>query len=187
MFSLLYPPEPAPLMGPRTEAAGTIPVIEPGGLVVGRAGRAFLHGGSMLLHPVVHLHIINRESKIYLQRRGKDKDTFPLLWDTAVGGHVAYGEQMEEALYREAAEELGFRLFNPVFIGACEFQGAGERELAGVYAAISSQTPRPDGFEVAEGRWWTDAEISEAMGEGLLTPVFEQEYSRIKDALFSLL
>lgn len=187
MFSLLYPSDPAPLLGTMVNNAEMMPVTEPGGLVVGRACRDFIHGGSLLLHPVVHLHIINRQSKIYLQRRGLEKKLYPGLWDTAVGGHVAYGEQMEEALYREAAEELDFRHFNPVLIKVYEFEGKNERELIGVYAAISSKTPKPDGFEVTEGRWWTDEEIRDVMGSGLLTPNFEQEYSQIKDTLFSLL
>ena len=33
------------------------------------------------LHPVVHLHIINRLGQIYLQQRGAHKDLLPLRWD----------------------------------------------------------------------------------------------------------
>ena len=36
-----------------------------------------------------------------------NKDIQPGRWDTSVGGHVDYGEEIEVALRREAREELG--------------------------------------------------------------------------------
>ena len=41
MFSLVYPSEPAPLLGTMVNNAEMMPVTEPGGLVVGRACRDF--------------------------------------------------------------------------------------------------------------------------------------------------
>ena len=35
------------------------PVVDAAGTVVGSATRGECHGGSMLLHPVVHLHVFN--------------------------------------------------------------------------------------------------------------------------------
>ena len=186
MFSLIYPPESAPLLGPKSKNSEILPVVEPTGIVTGRACRNHIHDGSLLLHPVTHLHIINRESKIYLQKRGPGKKLLPGCWDTAVGGHVSYGEQLEETLYREAREELGFTDFNPVFLGTYEYPGYNERELVAVFATITSQTPEPDGVEVTEGRWWTDEEIA-AAPKGTITPNFLQEYARIKDTLMALL
>ena len=84
--------------------------MEPSGLVYGRATRDWCHSGSKVLHPVVHLHIVDRFGNIYLQKRAMTKDLLPGYWDTAVGGHVTYGEQAVEALYREAAEELGLHV-----------------------------------------------------------------------------
>ena len=47
----------------------------------------------MLLHPVVHLHVMREGGFLYLQKRAMDKDIQPGKWDTAVGGHVDFGEQ----------------------------------------------------------------------------------------------
>lgn len=49
------------------------PVVDAAGRVVGRATRGECHGGSMLLHPVVHLHLFNSRGELYLQnvRRGR--------------------------------------------------------------------------------------------------------------------
>lgn len=139
------------------------------------------------LHPVVHLHIVSRDGRIYLQQRSATKDLLPLRWDTAVGGHVAYGEYILEALYREASEELGFTDFNPVFITSYVFESEAERELVNVFATVGDFVLKPDGDEVIAGRYWSPEEIEAACGKGILTPNFESEYHKIKNSLQALL
>lgn len=186
---LIYPGTPAPLLhgGKRVSAAEMLPVVDESGNVRAQASRACCHGGEKPLHPVVHLHIINRRGEIYLQQRGAGKDLLPLRWDTAVGGHVSYGEFISEALYREAAEELGLHDFLPQRLCTYVFESETERELVNVFAAVGEYALRPDPEELAGGRFWTTEEIEAAVGKGILTPNFEQEYARVKDALLALL
>ncbi|MFA6592026.1 MAG: NUDIX domain-containing protein [Bacteroidales bacterium] len=164
-----------------------LPIVEPSGIVIGQAARSYCHSGAKVLHPVVHLHILNRFDKLYLQKRSMKKDLLPGRWDTAVGGHVSYGENLREALYREAGEELGFTEFNPVYIKTYVFESHTEKELVNVFAAIGDFKLYPDHYEVSEGRFWDMSEIEKHLGKSIFTPNFEGEFKEIRKTLESLL
>ena len=142
----------------------------------------------MLLHPVVHLHLVTPEGEVYLQKRVMTKDIQPGRWDTAVGGHVDFGETPGEALRRESCEELGHEPGNPGMICRYVFCSDRELELVHVFAECVSRDIRltPDPGEIETGRFWTAAEIEAAYGQGILTPNFEQEYARIASQLSGL-
>ena len=154
------------------------PIVDEEGCVVGSATRGECHNGSRLLHPVVHLHVFNTAGDIYLQKRPEWKDIQPGKWDTAVGGHMDYGETPEEALRREVREELGITDFTPEFIGKYVFDSKRERELVYVNRTIYDGPVRPSTEELDGGRFWTMAEIREARGKDRLTPNFESEFKR---------
>ena len=154
------------------------PIVDEGGTVVGSATRGECHGGSMLLHPVVHLHVFNSRGEIYLQRRPAWKDIQPGKWDTAVGGHIDYGETPEEALVREVREELGIETFTPEVVDKYVFESQRERELVYVHRTTYDGEIHPSTDELDGGRFWTMSEVRDAMGKGVLTPNFESEFSR---------
>lgn len=160
------------------------PVVDLSGHVVGSALRCECHGGSMLLHPVVHLHLFNARGELYLQRRPMWKDIQPGRWDTAVGGHVSYGETIDGALRREAREELGIIGFEPEFLTAYPFRSTREYELVHVYRTTYDGEVFPS-RELDGGRFWTVEEIRAALGRGVLTLNFEQEVVRIFPQLFA--
>ena len=189
MSDLLYPLEPAPLLAVKSARGNTeiLPIVEPSGLVIGRSTRKACHTHPELLHPVVHLHIIDPYDNIFLQKRSATKDLYPGRWDTAVGGHVTYGETLIEALIREAGEELAFVDFNPTLLETYVWNSPNESELVNVFATVTDRDINPDNDEVDEGRWWTRREVAEAIGKGVLTPQFEQEFNRIQERLFALL
>ncbi len=196
MFDLIYPVQPATVLPlPTVDQPGfsactggeMVPIVEENGLVVGQAARSYVHGGSRLLHPVVHLHIINRYGDLFLQKRSMSKNLLPGRWDTAVGGHVDYGETLDGALYREAFEELGFREFNPAYLKAYVWESEREREMVSVFAAVGNFNLNPSNEEVTEGRFWRMDEIEAAIGKSILTPNFEQEFRSIKSSLLALL
>ena len=134
------------------------------------------NNGSRLLHPVVHLHVFNSRGEVYLQRRPEWKDIQPGKWDTAVGGHLDYGETPEEALHREVREELGITDFTPKHIGQYVFDSRRERELVYVNSTRYDGEIHPSQEELDGGRFWTMDEIRDAIGKELLTPNFESEF-----------
>jgi isopentenyldiphosphate isomerase len=194
-MELIYPYDIAPVYpSPTAEApllvkdgAEFFPVVETNGMVTGRSSREYCHSGAKVLHPVVHLHIIDRFSRIYLQKRPLFKKIQPGKWDTAVGGHVSYGEQLLEALFREAYEELRFREFNPIRLLSYEFESEVERELITVYAAVGHFDLHPDPEELDGGAWWELSDIDASLGKGVFTPNFESEFQMIRQSILALL
>lgn len=151
------------------------PIVDEEGNVFGKASRKECHDGSKLLHPVVHLHVFDKDGRLYLQRRPDWKDIQPGKWDTAVGGHVDYGEDVETALRREAAEELGLMDFQPTVLRRYVFESSRERELVNSFSTEIDYLPIPSD-ELDGGRFWSREEILENMENGVFTPNFEQEY-----------
>lgn len=154
------------------------PVVDESGNVIGKATRGECHNGSGILHPVVHLHVFNREGELYLQKRPEWKDIQPGKWDTAVGGHVDYGEDRGEALLREAREELGLVNIHPEFLTSYVFESDRERELVNAYKVVVDVLPQPSD-ELDGGRFWQLEEIIDHLGKGVFTPNFESEFIRL--------
>lgn len=152
------------------------PLVDSDGTVTGKATRSHCHDGSMLLHPVIHLHIFDSKGNLFLQKRSAKKDIFPHLWDTSVGGHIDWGETPAQAVLREANEELNLSNLDICYIGKHVMQTQFERELTYCYYAISDQKPQPDMDEVSDGRFWTLNEIGQKIGSGVFTPNFEYDF-----------
>ena len=158
------------------------PIVDEQGNVLGQATRSECHSGSMLLHPVVHLHVVSQDrKKLYLQRRALTKKIQPGKWDTAVGGHVDYGEEIFAALLRESREEIGVNAENAVFVCRYPFQSSVERELVHVYyLAVPEDTEfNADPKEVIDSKFWSLSDIESTIGGGVLTPNFESEFTAI--------
>ena len=197
MLSLLYPPVSVPFL-PRPTAADhlseavpetggeMLPVVDETGVVTAEAPRSYCHKAG-LRHPVVHLHLINRYGDLFLQKRSLQKECFPGRWDTAVGGHVGFGESLEAALFRESSEELDFISYNPITLQSYIYEGNGEKEWVAVYAAVGNFHLDPHNDEVSEGKWWKMQDIEDNLGKSVFTPIFEQEFGKIRSSLEALL
>ncbi len=158
------------------------PVVDEQGNVVGSALRGECHGGSRLLHPVVHLHVVDSAGRVLLQKRSMLKDIQPGRWDTAVGGHVDYGETIGEALIREAGEEIGIAADSGCFmLKRYVFESDRERELVTTFIlrVEGNEAFSAPADEIDELRFWLVEEITAQLGQGVFTPNFEREFREI--------
>lgn len=162
-----------------------LPEVDVLGAVVGPMPRSVCHNGvSKILHPVVHLHVYDSNQGVLLQKRSIHKKIQPGRWDTAVGGHVSYGETTIDALGREVVEEIGLEVSasDVVLMSKYLFESAIERELIHSFFIEMPANGRlkisePD--DIDELRFWAVKDIVSNLNTGIFTPNFEQEFTTV--------
>lgn len=158
-----------------------VPLVNEKGEITGKAPRNQVHNGSKLLHPVVHMHVINRNKAILLQKRPISKQIQPGKWDTAVGGHISAGETLEEALKKEAFEELSLHNFSAKMLRIYKWETEIEAELVYLFTTFDYKNFKVQTDEVEEVRFWTKSQIENQLGKGVFTPGFETEFIWLKE------
>lgn len=158
-----------------------VPLVNEKGEITGKAPRSQVHNGSKLLHPVVHLHVLNRNKAILLQKRPMSKQIQPGKWDTAVGGHITFGETLEQALKKEAFEELSLQNFNARLQKVYRWESEIEAELVYLFTTFDYKNYRIRSNEVEEAKFYTKKQIENNLGKGVFTPNFEHEFNLLKE------
>lgn len=158
-----------------------VPLVDEQGRITGKAPRSQVHNGSKLLHPVVHLHVINHNKAILLQKRPMSKLIQPGKWDTAVGGHISAGETLEQALKKEAFEEIGLIDFSAKLVKTYKWESEVENELVYMFVTFDFKNFKVHSDEVEEARFWTKKQIENNLGKGVFTPNFELEFGWLKE------
>lgn len=161
-----------------------VPLVDEKGMITGRAPRSEVHNGSKLLHPVVHLHVLNGKGAVLLQKRPLSKLIQPGKWDTAVGGHISSGESVEEALKKEAFEEIGLKDFSARMLKRYIWKSDEESELVYLFITCDYENYHVHSDEVEEARFWTINQIQRNLGTGIFTPNFEHDFQLLKDKGF---
>jgi isopentenyldiphosphate isomerase/intracellular septation protein A len=159
-----------------------LPLVNEKGEITGKAPRSICHSSKNYLHPVVHLHVVNNKGEVYLQKRPMHKIQ-PGKWDTSVGGHVSFGEDIDVGLKREAEEELGIKNFNAKFLANYIWESEIERELVYCFITNYNGNITISKNELTDGKFWSHSEIKSNLGKGILTPNFEEEYIKILSKL----
>ena len=159
-------------------------IVDREGKVCGKAPRSICHSRPGFLHQVVHLHVINSEDQIFLQKRSLTKQIQPGKWDTAMGGHVQSGENIESALKREAEEELGLDSFKSLALARYLWETAIESELVYMFVTRTDQPLRLNRQEIDEGKFWKIKKIKAALAKNILTPNFEFEFAILLKQFF---
>ncbi len=166
------------------KTAEFVPVVDENGNITAKAPRSEVHFNPehKLLHPVVHLHVFNDKGDLYLQKRHNSKLIQPGKWDTAVGGHVSWGESLEESLMRETYEEISLKDFSPLFLGKYIWETEAEKELIFMFITKINTQPVFNPEEISEGRFWSTFDLLNNLGKGIFTPNLEHEIQILKKA-----
>lgn len=114
---------------------------------------------------VAALWVTDKDGRILLARRGYTKSHNPGQWSSAVAGTVEEGETYEENIVKEALEELGLRITNPVPLLKEESHSQYKHFTQWFGWQMDGQEISPDPREVAEVRWFTMDELTEAVKE----------------------
>lgn len=129
------------------------------GTPVGTADKAAVHTTDTPLHLAFSCHLFDGEGRVLVTRRALGKLTWPGVWTNSFCGHPAPGEDMESAVVRRAATELGATIENLVVTlpdfryRAVDAAGIVENEICPVYTATVTGDLAPSPDEVAEWQW----------------------------------
>lgn len=102
--------------------------------------------------------LYDRENNLLLQHRTKDAAVLPDYW-AFFGGEVKKGETPEDAVHREAFEELNYKLKLPQFFTERDFKiGNAEGHM---YVYIEAFDGNKSELKLQEGQGWGWYSISE--------------------------
>ena len=108
---------------PKVDPMEFLPIVNERGNIVGRALYLELHNGNKMLHPVVHLHILNTKGEV----------TRRYWW------HVAFGDTPEKTLQRKIEETLGLSGVKPKLKRQYIREAKTEKELVYVFTIVSEK------------------------------------------------
>jgi len=170
----------------RYKTAEWFDIIDEKTRIVGKAPREICHNGSKLLHPVVHVHIMNTQKKILLQKRAHDKDIQPGKWDTSIGGHIQSGEKLDKALIREVKEEAGIDINIEKLLPLSKyiFESDIEKEYVFSFIYFYDGVIKFQESEIDEVNFFTINEIKELIKNGQTTPNFIKEFELLKEGKY---
>ena len=121
---------------PEVDPMEFLPIVNERGNIAGRALYMELHNGNKILHPVVHLHVVN----------GKGETTRRYWW------HVAFGDTPEKTLKRKMQEILGLSGVKPLLKRQYIREAKTEKELVYIFTVVSKEDlpPSPEGKDYLE-------------------------------------
>ena len=144
-------------------------LVSPDGTPIGTADKSVIHDGDTPLHLAFSCHVFRPDGRVLLTRRALGKRTFPGIWTNTFCGHPAPGEDVQDAVRRRGARELGLEIgaleaVLPDFrYRATDASGIVENEICPVFRAVVDADPQPADDEVAEWEWATPAHVRAAV------------------------
>ena len=143
---------------------------------IGKIPRSKAHSSPQYIHRSICILVLNNKSQLLLQKRSKNKDTYPNFWTLSVTGHVTYGQTYLQAAKRELFEELGLKA--PLKrLTKLLLSLPNETEYSTIYqTSIVNTNIVPDFQEISNISWVDISQLNDFSRKNLITP----------DALFVL-
>jgi isopentenyl-diphosphate delta-isomerase len=132
-------------------------VVDENDNVLDYKDKLICHQGEGILHRAFSLFIFNDKGEVLIQQRSDQKHLWPEYWSNSCCSHPRKGEELENAVQRRLAEELGIgaplkHLFT--FQYHARFRNVGsEREMCAVYIGKSNDKIVMNPNEIAEWKW----------------------------------
>jgi isopentenyl-diphosphate delta-isomerase len=132
-------------------------VVDENDNVLDYKDKLICHQGEGILHRAFSIFIFNDKGEVLIQQRSDQKHLWPEYWSNSCCSHPRKGEELENAVQRRLAEELGIgaplkHLFT--FQYHARFRNVGsEREMCAVYIGKSNDKIVMNPNEIAEWKW----------------------------------
>lgn len=153
-----------------------LPILDKEGNIIGKAPREICKKDKSLIYPVIRLHVFNSKGQIFLQKRKKNAPTQAGKWDAAVAGHVVFGEKIEDAVLREAKEELNLTGFNFFPLDQNMFYGETTTAMIFVFGAVTDNAIKPNLKETDGGSFFDLLSVKSIVGKENLSAGFLKEF-----------
>ncbi len=154
--------------------------------VTGYCTRAECHAGDGLQHRAFSIFIFDRDGRVLLQQRSREKTLWPLYWSNSCCSHPRAGESTTEAAQRRLIEELGIDVpltYVYKFAYQARYDHTGsENELCTVFVGQTDQDIHANPNEINAWRYLSlddlDAELAAAPER--FTPWLKLEWKRLR-------
>jgi isopentenyldiphosphate isomerase len=117
----------------------------------------------------VRILVSDKAGNLLVQKRSKNKDIYPEMWEIGVAGTVASGENYETAASRELKEEVGLKE-KIYFRFELKLNPSQERAFYRVYACNCNGKIRLQKEEVDEARFLSHDDVKKMISKEKFTP-----------------
>ena len=123
--------------------------------VIGKKLRSMIYQERLSNFRVINGFVINSKGQLWIPQRVHNKTISPDGLDFSVGGHVESGEEYDDALKREAGEELGFDVSTTSYqrLGKLSPEQDGVASFMQIYEIPMEQTPKYNPEDFIKSYW----------------------------------
>ncbi|MEM1089332.1 MAG: isopentenyl-diphosphate Delta-isomerase [Pseudomonadota bacterium] len=153
----------------------------------GFASKAACHDGDGMLHRAFSLFIFNDRGELLLQQRSGQKRLWPLFWSNSCCSHPRQGEELDDAIHRRLAQELGMES-QLEFVYKFQYQArfgpeGSENELCSVFLGRAAGDVHANENEIEAWRYVSPADLNAEMEAhpDRFTPWFKMEWERLNE------